>query len=519
MGGVAPLPRVPVHVLLELRAALDKQSGIPQQTRLLYRALALSPELRVCGLLQSSTHALGQGVPVGRPGRPVRLAAHRQINRLSRVIIMLEQKYARSILSPVAALVRRIIGGHEVLTRFDPSHFRDYIWQRLFARSLPASDFDLVTGTDYRIARTPWTAMHICGLISRWLGHALYPRLDTAGFNVLLAETPYPATVSGATRLVIRYHDAVPLLQPHTISDRRYHQLFHYQALRRNVGSGAWFVCVSEATRRDLVAVFPEAADRSVTIHNVVSHDYFDEPSSPERVWPIARSRVNARVRQSLSPPARTSFFEGSDPVRAPQYLLIVSTVEPRKNHLTLLSAWEQLRARQLPDMKLIIVGTLGWHHAPIVRKLHPWMELGQVTMLEDVPAPDLRVLYKHAAATVCPSFAEGFDLSGVESMMSGGVVVASDIPVHREVYGDGALYFDPRSPGDLARVLSELLLTPSEGLRAGLIAKGASVARRYTTEVILPKWRDFLLAVAGEVHPARARTAEERPLTSQGAI
>ena len=39
---------------------------------------------------------------------------------------------------------------------------------------------------------------------------------------------------------------------PHTISDRRFHQAFHYRALRKNVESGAWFVCVSDATRKDL---------------------------------------------------------------------------------------------------------------------------------------------------------------------------------------------------------------------------------------------------------------------------
>jgi len=63
------------------------------------------------------------------------------------------------------------------------------------------------------------------------------------------------------------------------------------------------------------------------------------------------------------------------------------------------------------------------------------------VFLLNNVPADDLRVLYRHAAATVCPSLAEGFDFSGVEAMRCGGVVLASDIPVHREVYQDAAHY------------------------------------------------------------------------------
>ncbi len=88
----------------------------------------------------------------------------------------------------------------------------------------------------------------------------------------------------------------------------------------------------------------------------------------------------------------------------------------------------------------------MGWHHKQIVRKFRPWLERGDVFLLEDVLSAELRVLYGHARATVCPSFGEGFDFSGVEAMKSGSPVVASDIPVHREVYADAAEFFNPYS-------------------------------------------------------------------------
>ncbi|MBL0125183.1 MAG: hypothetical protein IPP88_21625 [Betaproteobacteria bacterium] len=44
-------------------------------------------------------------------------------------------------------------------------------------------------------------------------------------------------------------------------------------------------------------------------------------------------------------------------------YLLSVSTIEPRKNHVTLLAAWENMRAEKYPHLKLVIVGMLGWDH------------------------------------------------------------------------------------------------------------------------------------------------------------
>ena len=485
-------PRSRIKVLLEMRPALDKHAGIPQQTRLLFRGLALSEDLSIEGLIQSSTHALGKGLPPKGRTWLGPLPRHRQIDRLARIVIMLEQKFLRSHFSAASVAVRRLIGGCENLTRFDPQQFRDFIWRRLFARSLPSADFETVTRAAFRIAQTPWTAMHICAFVSNYLGFPLFARLNTDEFDVMIAETPYPAVVSKHTRLVVRYHDAIPLLMPHTIADRRHHQAFHYRALRRNVESGAWFVCVSEATRNDLLSIFPQVEARAVTIHNIVSHDYFDEPSRADRVEEVVKTRMNSKVHRLVSRSTRNT-QSGESPRQPLEYLLIVSTIEPRKNHLTLLSTWEKLRAEYFPALKLLVVGSLGWNQDPIVKKFRPWLARGEAFMLEDVPAPELRLLYKHARATICPSFAEGFDLSGVEAMRSGGAVVASDIPVHREIYANGAEYFNPYSADDLQRAIRQIIDPRNAGRRDEIISLGAAVAQRYVYETILPKWQNFL--------------------------
>lgn len=487
--------RLPVKVLLELRPALDKHAGIPQQTRLLFRGLSLLEGISIEGLIQSSTHALRKGLPVRVAWRRP-LPKHLEIDRLSRVVIMLEQRFLRSHFSVVPALLRRLIGGSESLSFFDARHFRDFIWRKLFARSLPPTDFDTATRAGFRIAKTPWTSMHICRAITQFVGLPMFPRLDTRDFSVMIAETPYPGIVSSGTRLVVRYHDAIPLLMPHTISDRRHHQAFHYRALRQNVRSGAWFVCVSEATRKDLLAVFPEVESRSVTIHNVVSHDYFDEESSPSRVREIVRARLHAKAYGASSGSARSMVSAGAVSA-TPEYLLMVSTIEPRKNHLSLLAAWERLRAERHPNLRLILVGHLGWHNKEIISKIRPWLDRGEVYCLADVPSPELRLLYKHARATVCPSFAEGFDLSGVEAMASGGAVIASDLPVHREVYADAAEYFNPYSVDEVVAAIGAVIDTEGMARRQELISRGAEVARRYTCETVLPKWEEFLASLA----------------------
>jgi len=255
-------------------------------------------------------------------------------------------------------------------------------------------------------------------------------------------------------------------------------------------------VCVSNATRHDLVSLFPDAEPRSITIHNMVSHEYFDEASTPRRIPQVIRTRLNGGIVPPLDPTLTRRLF-AEDVSEAFDYLLIVSTIEPRKNHESLLAAWEKMRAERFPNLKLLVVGKLGWHHTEIVDKFRPWMERGEAYFLTNVPSSDLRMLYKHARATVCPSFGEGFDFSGVEAMRSGGAVIASDIPVHREVYVDAAEYFNPYSVDDLVRAVECVIAPDGEARRDELIEKGAGISSRYTYDAILPQWESFLRTLA----------------------
>jgi glycosyltransferase involved in cell wall biosynthesis len=504
------MQKTPLRVLLEMRPALGGHAGIPQATRLLFRSLALLDEVRIEGLLQSHARVLSPGLPARDMGWLGKLSTDQKLNRLGRVVITIEQgtwaSHAHTTALTIMMAIKHLLGGTQKLTRFDARHFQDFVWRKFFARTLPPEDFELVMRAGFRIARIPWNAMHICGLVTREIGYPLYPRLDTSDFDVMIAETPYPAAVSKKTKLVIRYHDAIPLLMPHTIIDRRFHQAFHYRALRKNVESGAWFVCVSDATRRDLVSVFPQAEERSVTIHNMVSHHYTNEPSDARRIPEIVRTRINTKIKPRMDLSLARKLLEEAASETF-DYLLVVSTIEPRKNHLALLSAWEKLRVECFPKLKMLIVGSLGWHHKQIIRKFQPWLERGEAFLLEDVLAAELRVLYSHARATVCPSFGEGFDFSGVEAMRSGGPVVASDIPVHREVYADAAEFFNPYSVDSLSHAIKSVIDSAHSARREELVTRGTDVAERYTHESILPKWQSFLQLQTSEVSTSATST------------
>lgn len=495
-----------MKVLLEMRPALDGFSGIPQETRLLYRGLIATPDVEVLGLLQSGNLVLEPGLPVRR-GKVAadHLSAEARVDRLSKVVVSLLQgaashrlenwrKRVLRMAGPLAATLRSVFGGSVPLTGFVPANFEDFIWRNLFAKTLPPEDFAAVTRGEHRVMRWPWSFTNAWGVATGVLGRALYPRLDTSGIDVMIVETPYPGRPRRGTRLVVRYHDAIPLLMPHTIKDRGYHRAMHFQALKRNAADGAWFACVSESTRQDLLSLLPELEPRTVTIPNMISHHYRPEDRPADRVPEIIWSRRNRQAPheggQDYPPPTEDG--------RLAPYLLMVSTIEPRKNHQALADAWEQLRAQGHPDLQLVVVGGLGWDHAGILERFKPWLRRGGLHLLHEVPADDLRLLYRHAAVTVCPSFGEGFDFSGVEAMRSGGVVAASDIRVHREIYDDASHYFNAYAPAEMAQVIGDLLSPAAQGERQRLRQRGGEVAGRYLPEVVLPQWREFLSRLSG---------------------
>ncbi len=487
-----------------MRPALDGHAGIPQETRLLFRGLGMLDGVEVLGLIQSSSLPIDPGLPL-RGGEIVRLAsADQEIDRLSKVVVSMQmsagvnrlentRRRFRRYVGPLGAAAKSLLGLPVRLTGFEATHFKDFVWRALFAKTLPLDDFEAVTSRGFRIMGWPYGVIATLGALTGYFGKAIFPRIDTQGIDVMVAETPYPGRLSRRTRLVVRYHDAVPLLMPHTIKNRAQHRAAHFHALRRNARDGAWFACVSEATRADLLSVLPEVAARTVTIPNMVLDRPEREIGAATRVPEIVWSRKNRAAPHAGGAPLRPGDLAGGEL----DYLLMVSTIEPRKNQAALLDAWERLRCEQHPGLHLVFVGGLGWQHEDIVARFTPWLERGGLHLLSDLPVTDLRTLYRHARATVCPSFAEGFDYSGIEAMQCAGAVVASDIRVHRDVFADAAEYFNPYAVPELEAALQRVIGTDAVvGRRAELVAAGREVAALYRPETVLPQWQDFLRRV-----------------------
>ena len=485
--------RIMKKVLLEMRPAFDGYAGIPQESRLLFHGLSSLDELELMGLLQRS-HAFIS------PGGKEDDKSYKGIVQNSNSVISMSAEgklisvfgrfraYLKKKKTTYKWLILSVLRINQIkINEFSVEDFGDFVWRNLFAKTLLPSDKTLVLGKKFKICSTTWSVLHNVGLTSlRYCRDAVYPWVDMRDIDIFVAQTPYPARVRGA-RLIVRYHDALPIFMPHTIANASRHQASHFNALKTNVENGAYFACVSEATRQALIKVFPEVEMKSRTIHNIVSPQYYKEDS--------ARNEADLIIKTAQRS-YRTTNQGSIDEQDSYQYILMVATVEPRKNHEVLLHAWMLLRKSKLggKNLRWVIVGNLGWDYAGIVEKLEPWVATNDVIMLHNIDANDLRVLYRHASVTVCPSLGEGFDFSGVEAMRSGGLLIASDIPVHREIFGDGALYFDPYDSVSCKDAIAHILNAKMDSKEIlQLRSMGEVISGKYLPEYIMPQWLDFI--------------------------
>jgi glycosyltransferase involved in cell wall biosynthesis len=190
-------------------------------------------------------------------------------------------------------------------------------------------------------------------------------------------------------------------------------------------------------------------------------------------------------------------------------YVLLVGTIEVRKNHAAMLRVW-RLLLRELPEDRvpdLVFAGKIGWLTADLLQQLEncAWLN-GKIKFIDSPSEARLANLYRHCLFTVFPSLTEGWGLPVTESLSFGKTVAASKHASIPEAGGDFCAYFDPEDIGDAYTVIRELLEHPER-----VAALEARIARDFRP----PGWEDtatVLLARLGVVEAAGDSEAVRQP-------
>jgi len=159
-------------------------------------------------------------------------------------------------------------------------------------------------------------------------------------------------------------------------------------------------------------------------------------------------------------------------------FLLVVATLEPRKNLARLVRAYAALPTATKARHPLVIVGARGWLNHELERTLTPLEAAGTVRRLGYVGEDELPALYAGAHAFAFPSLYEGFGLPVLEAMASGVPVLTSNVSSLPEVAGDAALLVDPNDEDALREGLVRLL--DDSAWRTNASARGLARSRDY---------------------------------------
>jgi glycosyltransferase involved in cell wall biosynthesis len=326
----------------------------------------------------------------------------------------------------LAATLRQTLADEVELHPFYNRHSGNALPQSL--EGLPA--------TTAPLSQLPWRLSVLLSQVTR----TPYPFLQNAIDNVAArGRTPIlHATEHLLPRVtvptVITVHDLIFERYPehHT----RRNVAFLRAALPRFVQAATAVIAVSQHTKDDLVSLYGVNPAKVHVIYEGVEEGF--APASEAEV---------RRVRGVYSPDR--------------PWLLMVGTLEPRKNHVAALHALRRLKDQGFPH-RLLVVGGEGWLFEPIARVVSDLNLVSDVSFTGYVPSADLPPLYTGADCTLLPSLYEGFGFPVLEAMACGSAVVCSDAASLPEVAGEAALLVKPVDFEGLANAVGLVLTQPA---------------------------------------------------------
>jgi glycosyltransferase involved in cell wall biosynthesis len=178
------------------------------------------------------------------------------------------------------------------------------------------------------------------------------------------------------------------------------------------------------------------------------------------------------------------------DELASHNYFVVCGALTPRKNHALLINVWRELvRRHGAHAPKLVVVGSPGWGGDAVQHLLTRCREIeNHIIFAKGLSSPALRDLMSHAKGVLMASYAEGYGLPLIEALCVGTPVIASDIPAHRDVAGDYAIYRHPMDGLGWLAAIETLADNTDE----------AQAIRRRIVNFRPPTWPDYFSKVEG---------------------
>ncbi|GAA0525608.1 hypothetical protein GCM10010172_02590 [Paractinoplanes ferrugineus] len=306
---------------------------------------------------------------------------------------------------------------------------------------------DLIEGQGHR------RAVFDLPLTSSWQWVRWPGALRRAGATVTLSPYSLGGPVVGGGRKCTFVHDCIMETDARFAPDRRTRSLYMLQT------------ALMARTNR----VFTRSAASARDIER-----FYRVPVEP---WQVVPGGVDEDFAAGAEPVPRI----GAQVLPA-TYVLQVGARRPHKNVAALVRMLAHLPA----EYHLVLVGTIdGRFPDPVPRLAEELGVTGRIVHLPRVSEAELHSLYAGASVFAYPSLIEGLGLPLLEAMAAGLPVVASDIPVFREIAADAAVLIPHEEPREWAEAVLSLRSSP---LRAELIAAGRAQVKKNTWDVTVAR-------------------------------
>jgi len=281
------------------------------------------------------------------------------------------------------------------------------------------------------------------------------PKLDEilGGTDVFFSPHFLAAPVSGVCKKVTTFHDLSFLHYPEFFSQRKKYWHFSQRPKKQAQGSDR-IIAISESTKEDIVNFYNIPESRIDVVYSGVGEEMRLLENDDKEL---------KLVKEKYSLPD--------------EFLLYLGTIEPRKNIVGIIKAFEGVREKR--NIKLVLAGAFGWLYEDILKEAKSSRFSDDIIFLGFADDEDKAGLYNLASVFVYPSFFEGFGFPPLEAMACGTPVVTSNCSSLPEVVGDAAIMIDPYKPAEIADALWMFL--EDESLRSIYKERGILQAKKFS--------------------------------------
>ena len=299
-----------------------------------------------------------------------------------------------------------------------------------------------------------------------------YPKIDKLlkGIDVFFSPHIFPAALSKNCPSVITFHDLSFRIHPEFYSFSK--NFWHFSVNPKKLAKRATkIITVSESTRDDLVNFYGIKPSKIKVIYSGINCE--------SRITNY-ESRI-LKIRKKYNLPEK--------------YILYLGTLEPRKNIVSLIKAFEEFKKTynlQPTTYNLVVAGAKGWLYKNIFEAAKNSPVKNDIIFTGFIDDQDKPALYQSAELFVYPSFYEGFGFPPLEAMACGTPVITSDFSSLPEAVGDAALMINPYDVDQLAMAMREIL--SDENLKNELIEKGFKQVEKFSWQKCARETLDTLL-------------------------